>query len=76
MAWRVCSEYWILLDSRAEQWGVFDGLNLAWDKGFRKVIVEVGSKLVIDVVHNKELGSSCSRYSSSYRQRVDGLICA
>ncbi|KAF7844298.1 Non-LTR retroelement reverse transcriptase [Senna tora] len=36
----------------AEIWGILSGMELAWEKGFRKVIVEADSKVDIDLVLN------------------------
>ncbi|WCJ39427.1 Polynucleotidyl transferase ribonuclease H-like superfamily protein [Euphorbia peplus] len=38
--------------SLAELWGVYFGLRLAWDKGYRKVIVEMDSKVVMNWITN------------------------
>lgn len=35
--------------SKAELWGILDGLNLAWEMGFKKVSVEVDSMYAIEV---------------------------
>lgn len=34
----------------AEAWGLYYGIKLAWEKGFRKVIIECYSKKIIDWV--------------------------
>lgn len=36
----------------SELWAILDGLNLAWDRGFRKIILESDSKEAIDIINN------------------------
>lgn len=43
---------------RGELWGVLDGLNLAWEKGFRQVIIEVDILFVIEAIKKRELQRS------------------
>lgn len=35
---------------KAELWGILGGLSLAWDRGFRKVILESDSQLVVNML--------------------------
>lgn len=39
--------------ARAELWGVLDGLAVAWEHGVRKVVCEVDSKFVFDLLHEQ-----------------------
>lgn len=41
-----------------ELWGVYIGLNLAWGKGFRKVILESDSQIFIQAINNPS-GALC-----------------
>ena len=36
--------------TRAELWGVFTGLNFVWNLGLRKIILEVDSKSVAELI--------------------------
>ncbi|KAK0586532.1 hypothetical protein LWI29_008529 [Acer saccharum] len=36
----------------AELWGILEGLNLVWQRGFRRVIVESDSKIAVDLLNN------------------------
>ncbi|EOY04660.1 Uncharacterized protein TCM_019860 [Theobroma cacao] len=42
-----------------ELWGVLDGLRLAWDSGFKKVMVQVDNKMVAQAISMDKL-LSCS----------------
>ncbi|KAF7839915.1 ribonuclease H [Senna tora] len=42
----------------AELWGIYPGLKLAWDKGFKKVIVESDSSLVVNQILGKNTSKS------------------
>ncbi|KAL5780209.1 hypothetical protein ACOSQ2_010946 [Xanthoceras sorbifolium] len=33
-----------------ELWGIFEGLKIAWDAGFRRIIVESNSKSIVDLL--------------------------
>ncbi|KAL5746941.1 hypothetical protein ACOSP7_023931 [Xanthoceras sorbifolium] len=33
-----------------ELWGIFEGLKLAWDAGYRRIIVESNSKSAMDIL--------------------------
>ncbi|XP_050238477.2 uncharacterized protein LOC126687968 [Mercurialis annua] len=35
---------------QSELWGALDGLDIAWNKGFRNVILEMDSKLAVDAI--------------------------
>ncbi|WCJ40291.1 DNAse I-like superfamily protein [Euphorbia peplus] len=35
---------------KAELWGIYEGLNLAWNLGHKKITVEVDSKLSVDLI--------------------------
>lgn len=37
---------------RAELWAVKVGLELAWEKGFRRVLLEVDSQVVVYLLNN------------------------
>ncbi|WCJ37652.1 Polynucleotidyl transferase ribonuclease H-like superfamily protein [Euphorbia peplus] len=45
---------------RAELWGIYDGLTLAWNLGYRKVQVEVDSKLCVDLLTRTDTPSNDS----------------
>ncbi|KAK2638305.1 hypothetical protein Ddye_026100 [Dipteronia dyeriana] len=34
---------------KAELWSILEGLKLVWQYGFRKIIVEIDSKLAVDI---------------------------
>lgn len=53
--------------ARAELWGVYDGLHLAWEKGFKNVIIEVDSLFVINAIQKVD----CE--GSSYHSLVRGI---
>ncbi|XP_050216415.1 uncharacterized protein LOC126667478 [Mercurialis annua] len=40
---------------QAELWGALDGLNLAWSRGHKQVILEMDSKLAVDAITNEDL---------------------
>lgn len=41
--------------SRAELWGVLNGMKNAWNYGFRKVILETDSKLAVKLIRSSVL---------------------
>jgi ribonuclease HI len=42
----------------AELWGAMEGLKLAWDRGFRRVELQLDAKGVVNML-NKEVSSIC-----------------
>ncbi|EOY02376.1 LINE-type retrotransposon LIb DNA, Insertion at the S11 site-like protein [Theobroma cacao] len=44
---------------RAELWGVFQGLKLAWDHGYRRIQVQVDNKIVVNAL-NTQATHPCS----------------
>lgn len=48
--------------AKAELWGLLDGLNIAWDRGFRRVEVELDSLFVVNVVQQE--GEAANDFSS------------
>ena len=56
---------------QAELWGVVEGLDLVWQKGFRNVISESNSKLLVEMLSNK---TSSSNIGSSLLLRCALLI--
>jgi ribonuclease HI len=39
----------------AELWAIANGLQLAWSKGFRKIILESDSSLAVDLITNDKV---------------------
>ena len=46
----------------AELWELYQGLTLYWDKGFNRIILEVDSQSMVDIIQRKE-----ERINASYR---------
>lgn len=51
----------------AELWGVYQGLTLAWNEGFKKVIVESDSLSVVRMIQKREL---CTNAHSSLLEAI------
>ncbi|KAI4324096.1 hypothetical protein L6164_023660 [Bauhinia variegata] len=47
----------VLIPKIDEKWGLFDGLIMAWDKRFRRVIVECDSLVLVQLINNNRIGS-------------------
>ena len=45
----------------AELWGIFEGLSIAWELGFRKVQVESNSRCAVGLINKN--GSSLHKHS-------------
>lgn len=52
----------------AKEWGVYKGLLLAWEHGFKRVIVESDSRCLVEALLSDEAANTCSLVSWQIRQ--------
>ncbi|KAF7835216.1 hypothetical protein G2W53_010075 [Senna tora] len=55
----------------AELWGVLSGLEIAWEKDFKKILVEVDSTVAVDIILN---GCSSNHFCRNLVDRIRVLL--
>ena len=56
----------------AELWGAMEGLELAWNRGYRKVILELGSQTLVQKLQAHQ---AVDEVSTSLFLRCINIIC-
>lgn len=54
----------------AEMWGILEGMKLAWETGFKKVIVESDAEQVVGEINTKQEISGCYFIGSQIQEML------